>query len=154
MELEFIKKTIEEILSKLSIEFELETSEDKDINAICFLIKTKDPRLLIGYKGANLLALNHIIKRIVDKKFNDEKKRVYFILDVNNYQKNKIEEIKSSANILAERARYFKSNVEMKPLPSSGRMVVHALFTNSNDFETESCGEGEKRRVVIKYIGE
>jgi len=154
METDFIKKTIKELLDKFNIEFELEIFSDEDINATRLLIKTNEPSLLIGYKGANLAALSHIVKRIVDKEFTNKEERPYFILDVNNYQGNKIDELKTNAHMLAERARYFKSSVEMNPLPPYERMIVHSLFSNSNDFETESQGEGEKRRVVIKYTGE
>ncbi len=154
MEIDFIKKTIKVLLDKFDIEFELEIIKDKDINTTRFLIKTNEPSILIGYKGVNLSALSHIIKRIVDKEFSDKEGRVYFILDVNNYQGDKINELKTSAHMLAERAKYFKSSVEMNPLPPYERMIIHSLFAQMKDFGTKSEGEGEKRRVVIQYIGE
>lgn len=154
MENTIIKTTIEDLLSKLNVDFELEIVSDEDIKAIRFLIKTNEPNILIGYKGANLSALSHIVKRIVDKKIANKQENIFFILDVNNYQGNKIEEIKTSAHMLAERAKYFKSSVEMNPLPSYERMIVHSLFADSRDFETQSQGEGNKRRVVIRYVGE
>jgi len=132
----------------------LEIINDEEIKATRFLIKTNEPNILIGYKGANLSALSHVVKRIIDNKIANKKENTFFILDVNNYQGNKIEEIKTSAHMLAERAKYFKSSVEMNPLPSYERMIVHSLFTDSNDFKTQSQGEGEKRRVVIQYVGE
>jgi len=154
MENAIIKATIEDLLSKFDVDFELEIVNDKDIKATRFLIKTNEPSVLIGYKGANLSALSHIIKRIVDKKNNNRQENTFFIVDVNNYQENKIEEIKTSAHMLAERAKYFKSSVEMNPLPSYERMIVHSLFTDSIEFKTQSQGEGDKRRVVIRYVGE
>lgn len=154
METDFIKQTIHDILSRLGIGFEIEVVDDPEIKATRFVIKTEDSKLLIGYKGATLSALGHIIKRIVDNKFGDTRDRAYFLVDVNNYYGNKIEEIKTSARMLAERAKYFKSRVEMDPLPSYERMIVHSLFNSSEDFETESSGEGERRRVAIRYIGE
>ena len=154
MEIDFIKKTIENLLSKFDIEFEIEIIKDADINATRFLVKTDESNILIGYKGYNLVALSHIVKRIVDKEFNNKEERTYFILDINNYQKNKIEDVKTSAHMLAERAKYFKSSVEMNPLPPHERMIVHSLFSVSKEFETASKGEGVKRRVVIQYTGE
>lgn len=154
MEVDFIKKTIGELLERFNVDFELEIVDDNDISATRFLIKTNEPNLLIGHKGANLSALSHILKRIVDKEFNDKEKRLYFILDVNDYQGNRIKEVKTNALMLAERAKYFKSSVEMSPLPPYERMIVHSLFTKLKDFETQSQGDGEKRRVVIKYIEE
>jgi spoIIIJ-associated protein len=154
MEIDFIKKTIGDLLDKFGIEFKVETVKDKDINATRFLVKTNESNLLIGYKGNNLIALSHIVKRIVDKEFKEEENRIYFIIDINDYQKNKIEELKTSAHMLAERAKYFKSSVEMNPLPPHERMIIHSLFSLSKEFETASKGEGVKRRVVIQYTGE
>ncbi len=152
MELEFVEKILREVLLKLDIKFELEIVNDSELNTTRFLIKTDESNLLIGYKGVNLSALSHIVRRIVDKKINIRDSGVYFIIDVNDYHGKKIEELKTNARMLAERAKYFKSSVEMKPLPPHERMIIHSIFTNSKDFETSSRGEGSDRRVVIKYI--
>ncbi|GMQ95343.1 MAG: hypothetical protein BMS9Abin13_456 [Patescibacteria group bacterium] len=152
MEIDFIKNTTEGVLSKLNVSFDLEVLHDDEINAVRFLIKTDEPNLLIGHKGTTLSALSHVIKRITDKKFRDNGERTYFILDVNDYQKKMIEELKNKAAMLAERARYFKSSVEMNPMPPYERMIIHSIFTDSEDIKTESQGEGEGRRVVLKYV--
>lgn len=151
----FIRETIENILKMLGVGFSIEVFKDKDIHALRFLIKTDEPNILIGHKGATLLALSHIIKRVVDKKFDDEEKeRIYFIVDINNYQGAKIEELKTSAHMLAQRAMYFKNSVQMDPLTAYERMIVHSLFSESKDFNTISEGDGENRRIVIQYVGE
>ncbi len=154
MEINFIKKTINELLEKLQIPFEIKIIKDSEINTTVFLIETKESNLLIGYKGVNLTAFNHIVRKIVNRRFNTKENNLYFIVDVNNYHRNKIEDIKINAKMLAQRARYFKSSIEMNPLPSYERMIVHAIFTGSKDFKTTSCGDGNERRVVIKYINE
>ena len=79
---------------------------------------------------------------------------MHFTIDVNNYQEKKNEDIKNKATMMAERARFFKNNVEMIPMNPYERMIVHSLFTASEDIETESTGKGRERRVVIKYTGE
>ena len=56
--------------------------------------------------------------------------------------------------MMSERARYFKSNVEVDPMSAFDRRVVHEFLSNMPDLKTESMGFGPTRRVVIKYIGE
>jgi predicted RNA-binding protein Jag len=56
--------------------------------------------------------------------------------------------------MLAERARYFKSSIEMDPMSSYERMIVHAEFTETPDIATESAGFGKDRHVVLKYTEE
>lgn len=151
----FIVETLEGLLEKIEIDFSLDVLYDNEIKAIRFLIKTDESNVLIGNKGVNLSAFSHIVKRIVDKKFdNSGEDRIYFIIDVNNYQGSKIEDLKTNAHMLAQRAKYFKNDVQMDPIPPYDRMVVHSLFADSKDFNTTSEGEGDKRRIVIRYVGE
>ena len=172
METQFIKKTIEDLLSLLDVSYELTIINDESTGTICFHIKTEDPQILIGREGAHLAALSHIIKRITDKTNlpapgvapprahsagrrqagGNTKEQTSFVVDVNNYQGKKTEELKSKASMLAERARYFKSDVEMSPMTPYERMIIHSIFSSTKDIKTESMGEGKNRRVVIKYI--
>ena len=129
--------------------------EDVATNIKKFSIRTEEPNLLIGFDGKILIALNHLIKKAykkesLEKGFEEQP----FTIDVNNYQEKKNEDIKNKATIMAERARFFKNDVELVPMNPYERMIVHSLFTGVEDLETESTGRGRDRRVIIKYIGE
>ena len=52
---------------------------------------------------------------------------------------------------MAERARFFKKDIEMSPMTAYERMIVHSSFSDFPDIETESFGGGRDRFVVIKY---
>ena len=69
------------------------------------------------------------------------------------FSKKRIENIHAIAHMMAERARYFKSNIEVDPMPAFERRIVHEFLSDAADLKTESEGEGLSRRVVIKYIG-
>jgi len=117
-----------------------------------FTIRTQEAGLLIGENGQNLIALNHLVRRIVEKAFG--KTDLPFSLDVNDYQKQKSEEIKDLARMSAQRVRFFKKEVVLRPMSSYERRIVHALLTEYPDIATESTGEEPERRVVIKPLGE
>ena len=70
---------------------------------------------------------------------------------MNGYQRKKVKVIQQQADLLAERARTFRANVEMQPLNAYERMLVHSLFSDVSDIETESTGVGKQRRIVFKY---
>jgi len=154
MENAFIKETIEYILDKLSVNAEFQAiTEINDGEIIKFSIKTEEPFLLIGEEGRTLMALNHVVKKMFEGQTAEKNFKPFnFIIDVNDYQEKRIEELKSKAQIMAERARFFKSSVELIPMNPYERMIVHSFFTNVADIETESTGRGLDRRVVIKYI--
>jgi spoIIIJ-associated protein len=143
----FIIDTLKTLLTLLGVTFsDIAMVRDEKMQSTRFVITTPDSPILIGEHGARLHALNHLMKRIAEKHFQQS-----FMVDVNDYQKKHIDEIISKAHIFAERARYFKSSVEMDPMSSYERMIVHAEFSDIPDIVTESSGFGKERHLVLKY---
>ncbi len=153
MKTEDIKKIIEEILGKLTTSFEEVEIKKLEDGSYVFLIKTNETDFLVGKDGTSLLSLNHIVKRIFDQKLIKDKIEApfSFVVDVNGYQQKKIDEIKNKAKMMVERARFFKSSVELEPMSSYERMIVHNFLKTVPDIKTESIGTGSERRVVVKY---
>ena len=151
MKMNDIKKTVEQMLVSMNIKAEINIEDDSDTSLTFLTIQAEEPSILIGYKGETLAALSHVLKKISDKSVSEEEK-LSFIVDVNGYQKKRINEIKDKANILVERARYYKSSVEMEPMSPYERMIVHSIFSKDSQIKTGSVGEGRERRVVIEYI--
>ncbi|KKW22228.1 MAG: R3H domain protein [Parcubacteria group bacterium GW2011_GWF2_50_9] len=167
MNTEDIKRFIVNLLGKMNIgvdDIEVTNSGGRE----CFSVRTPDSYMLIGTRGAHLFALNHIVKKIVSSKAAAKKasgqavsetasrgengKEPSFFIDVNGYQEAAAESVKNLAKIMGERARSFKTDVELEPMSSYNRMIIHSFFQEAADLKTESVGEGERRRVVIKYV--
>ena len=53
--------------------------------------------------------------------------------------------------MMAERARSFQYDVELSPMSSYERLIIHTTLSDAPNVKTESQGEGRNRRVVIKY---
>jgi spoIIIJ-associated protein len=75
------------------------------------------------------------------------------LIDINGFQKKHIENVRAVAHMMSERARYFKSNIEVDPMSAFERRIVHEFLSDATDLKTESAGMGPTRHVVIKYIG-
>ena len=146
----YIIDTLKTLLTHMSVAYsDISTEKDERTSSVRFMISTPDSAILIGERGDRLMAINHLMKRMVEKR--SENAELSFLIDINNYQKKHIDDIRAKANMLAERARYFKSSVEMDPMSSYERMIVHAEFTDIRDIATESTGYGKDRRVIIRY---
>lgn len=117
-----------------------------------FTVHAKDGGALIGEDGERLRALNHVVHKIAERLFPETKETLKFLVDVNDYQKQKIEELKDLARLSAQRVRYFKKEIEMRPMSSYERRIIHATLTEYPDIVTQSTGEGLERRVVIKPL--
>ena len=134
-----------------------------------FSIETDDGRSLIGLHGDTVHALDHLVKKIAEKKLSrgssevdqpeqpsappGEQERLQFLVDVNDYRARQIRDLETKALMMAERARSFQYDVELSPMSSYERLIIHTVLSGVPDVKTESQGEGRNRRVVIKYSG-
>jgi spoIIIJ-associated protein len=112
-------------------------------------IASQDSKQLIGPHGEHLRALNTIARRLVEHTHGEE--AASFLIDVNNYHEDQMETVRQNARMLAQRARLFKHDVEMAPMPAYERLVVHELFSEDPEIQTESAGEGKFRHIILKY---
>jgi len=147
-----IKTLIEEFIKNLGVRFDsVEIKEDEITKKPVFVIKSADSGLLIGEGGETFYAISHLIRRIANKGKETEEGND-FSIDINDYRSSMVERLKIKAGILANRARDMKANIEMDPMSSYERLIIHGALTDQPNIKTESIGEGRNRRVVIKYI--
>ena len=145
-----LKNLIEEFIKKTSFDYkDLEVNLDLESGSYWCSVRSIDSHALIGRDGETIQAINYLVKRILEKKYGEETPRV--ILDINNYQKDRIDRIKTTAYMMAERARFFKSRVELDPMNAFERRIVHEYVSQHKDLSSVSAGVGKGRRVVISY---
>jgi len=145
-----INTLVHDVLRRMHITPDNVTVEDSDGRVRVVITLSSESQTLIGAHGTTLTALNHIIKRISAQKGYTEP----FTVDVNNYYEAGLDTVRNKARISAERARSYKTNIEMEPMNSYERMVVHSTLADESSVATESAGHGKDRRVVIRYIEE
>lgn len=144
------KKLIEDILNNMGVRYDIvEETEEPITQKKLFIIKSPESGLLIGDRGETFQALSHLIRRIASKGLEE---MADFSIDVNDYRASMVERLKVKAGILANRARDMKTNVEMEPMSSYERLIIHGTLSGQPNIKTESIGEGRERRLVIKYV--
>jgi spoIIIJ-associated protein len=145
-----LKEVTTEILEKLNIEGNIfivtDAMPDND-ESVCVQIQSKDSGFLIGKAGNNLFALQHLIRILVSKRLEE---RINFIVDVNSYVENQREDIiEKAANAISE-VKSTGKEIELSPMNSYERRLVHIKVSQKDFVESESVGEGLERRVLIK----
>lgn len=106
-----------------------------------------DASMLIGERGANLAALEHVLRKIVQKRRGADTR---FTLDLNDYRMRRMEDLKQDVKAAAKEVRLYRRPVPLRPMSSFERRVVHLLLEEYPDIATESEGQDEERRVVIR----
>ena len=149
MENDDVIAALSDILGKLAIA--VDGIDVSDIAGRTLLtVRTKDSGILIGSGGETLHALNHLLRRMFETATTEEAP-FRFVVDVNGYHLQHIRELEGQAKMLAERARTFQHDVDMRPMSGYDRMIVHASLQGMPDVSTESEGEGKLRHIVIRY---
>lgn len=146
---ETVKNITQELVEKMGIPLEVEVKEIEQNGqpTLVLNIKTSEPNYLIGQYGVNLQALQHITRIMVRKRVGI---KANFILDVNSYRQEKNESIAALAKSMAEQALLERRTVMLRPMSPYERRLIHLELSKNNRVKTESVGEGEDRRVVIK----
>ncbi|TSC91366.1 MAG: spoIIIJ-associated protein [Parcubacteria group bacterium Licking1014_17] len=104
--------------------------------------------VLIGKKGQNLEALEHLIKLAAAKSLENE---IFpFIVDVNKYRKSQISHIASTAREVAVRVARNNRAEFLSPMSAYERRIVHTELSSFKGVGTESVGKDPNRRVIIK----
>ncbi len=140
---------------------EVSVSQEDNSNTTWYSASISHPHLFTSREGEALSALNHLVRRIVEAKtpsLQTEHSPLAggensILIDIGEFQKKRVDNIKAVAHMMAERARYFKSSIEVDPMSAFDRRIVHEFLSDATDLKTESTGYGPTRRVVIKYIG-
>ena len=157
MDKDEIQKLIKELVEKTTVKLNEVSVVEEGPKNIWVSVEVSEPHFFISHDGEGLQALNHIVHRIIEAKnptvLPGEKTGLGILVDVNGFQKKHVENVRAVAHMMSERARYFKSNIEVDPMSAFERRIVHEFLSDAQDLKTESMGMGRDRRVVIKYIG-
>lgn len=144
-EIEIIKNSIKDFFNQAGfiIDTEIVTNEDYlDVN-----IKTDEAQNLIGKQGLVLADIQLLLRKVIKKKIERD---IYISIDIDHYKKNKEDYLKDFAQNVADEVAKTKEEREL-PLPSSfDRRVVHLELEKREDVFTESVGQGEERKIIIK----
>jgi spoIIIJ-associated protein len=154
-----IKNLIKELIEKTTVKINgISITEDGPKN-VWISVEVSEPHFFISREGEGLHALNHLVHRIIESKivptpdFGTLQSDLGILIDINGFQKKHVENVRAVAHMMSERARYFKSNIEVDPMSAFERRIIHEFLSDATDVKTESIGMGRARRVVIKYIG-
>ena len=146
-----IKKTIEELIAKMGFTGEVTVVESGEVDSVtCDITTDVDSNFLIGQHGVNLQALQHLARLIVRKHIPE---KIRFTLDINNYRQQKNQTIVEQARTAAREAISQGRSVFMDPMTTYERRIVHLELSQNSEVSTESVGEGESRKIVVKPVG-
>lgn len=144
-----VSEILENVLGLLALEGSFEVAEKEEEVEVS--IEATDPGRLIGYRGETLDALQLLVNQILSKQVGEDFKRV--IIDVKGWRKNKEEDLTKRAKQWAQQVLDSGKQIDLEPMPSWQRRIVHMTISETPGVESESVGEGSDRHLVLRVKG-
>src|SRR5918995_1164191 len=142
--LDEVKDLVSTILDAMDFDATVEVYDAGGFIAVD--VSPEDTALFIGQKGETIDALQYLVNVSAFKE-RDFFKRV--VLDAEGYRQRRVEAIQGMAHRTARKALRERRTVEMPPMNSSERRVVHLYLSENPNVTTESEGTGDGRRVMV-----
>lgn len=145
-----LEETAKEILEKMGFKVNVFIATDAmgEDDLFSVEIQTDESGYLIGKRGLNLAAFQHIFRIIIRKKTTD---KIHFTVDINNYRQDKKQEITRIAReALDKLQRENLTEITLPPMNGFERRIVHMELEGIEGITTESIGLDFNRKIIIK----
>ena len=155
-----VEATLKELLNAMAISYTA-ISRTELVGQTILSVETTDGAL--GSHPDTIHALDYLVRKIVENKLHTQRtgdvgivapntdSSPSLIIDINEQRTKHIRDLQTKALMMAERARSLQYDVELTPMSSYERLIIHTTLQDAANVKTESQGEGRERRVVIKY---
>lgn len=142
----FLEKTKETGQFALEWDISTEPGSQDGQSSVIVAFRGEDEPLLLERNAELLLALEYIAHRWLrlDPRLHD---RVRF--DCGGYRAERLDELKLSARVAAQRVRETGEAFRFNPMSSRERRLIHLELAGAAGVRTVSEGSGDRRQLVI-----
>ena len=144
--IDIIKNIIEEFFSKMGFVVSINDIQLKD--EIYFVYsQANEAKILIGESGDILFKTQSILNKIINKILKED---ICIDLDINDYKKERTVYLQNTAQKIGEEVKETGISKTISDLSPYERRVIHVQIAKMPELETQSIGEGEERKLIIK----
>ncbi|PYK31379.1 MAG: single-stranded DNA-binding protein [Verrucomicrobia bacterium] len=146
------KELLDTILGYLGFVVEIEESQN-EAGSLVLQIYMEESQSLIGRDGETLEALQFLLNRLIQAKDKDAPK---VVVDCEMYRSMREDRIVQRVRGLAERVRATGRSLQLEPMNSYERRIVHNAFKDDPDIATWSPSDSAriKQITLLKRQGQ
>ena len=133
------------LLSAMGLEAEVRSSVEGESAFID--VSGESLGVLIGRRGQTLDALQELSRTAVQRRL---RSRVRLLIDVEGYRARRRASLAEYAKQIAERAKQRGTEIELEPMNSFERKIVHDAVAEVDGATSFSEGEEPARKVVVR----
>jgi spoIIIJ-associated protein len=140
-----VRELVLDLLGTMHLPAEVQATQTPDAIDVHITTDGLDG-LLIGKRGQTLVALQHVIGRLVSKEFGFSGR---VSVDVGDYRRRRETQLIDKAQALAEKVRITGREINLEPLHAPDRRIVHQALAGMRGIRSYTVGQGLHRNVVI-----
>lgn len=114
-------------------------------------LSAEQVQMLLGENNQVLDAMQYLLNATLH--LTQDAQEVYTI-EMDGHRERRYLELLDMAEAVAEQVRAVGKEVEMEPLSSAERRLIHTILADTPDLETFSRGQEPQRRLVVCPAGE
>ncbi|OGL43761.1 MAG: hypothetical protein A2161_07035 [Candidatus Schekmanbacteria bacterium RBG_13_48_7] len=142
-----VTEILDMILRTIDVQYKLDI--EKDGKQIRVFIKSMEEGLIIGKRGRNIDAIQHIVNRIMNRGLGEAKFKI--VIDTNGrYREKKEKSLREMVSKLSQRVMEIHKPITIIPLNPYERRIVHIAARDIKTVDVESIGEGFYKKMVFK----
>jgi spoIIIJ-associated protein len=139
------KATLEKILSLLGIPAAVVEHQRPD--GLLLDVQTEDSGRLIGRQGQTLADLQYLVNRLI---FQQDRTAPKVSVDIAGYRTSSHDVLIQKAKDAADKVRRWGDIVELEPMNSNDRRIVHATLRDDPNVESQSVEvDGTDRKAIL-----
>jgi len=145
---EKVLKVSKELIEKIGVGGEISVRAEEDSFYVSVI--GDDVSVLIGYRGEVLDSIQHVLNLMLRQ----EEGFVRLILDVDNYREGRNKALEELAKTTADKVRFSGKPIELAPMSSYERRIIHMVISEQEGVESLSTDTGDMRRIVVSPVGD
>jgi spoIIIJ-associated protein len=146
-EAEHVRAVVERIVGAMADDFRVSIREDPE--SITATIDGPSAGIVIGRHGHTIDAIQHLVAAIV---FPAPAERREVVIDAQGYRARRERTLRDVARRAADDAVREGCPMELEPMSSAERKIVHLALAERDDVETSSEGREPSRFVVVTPV--
>lgn len=144
---ERVRELVARVAQALGLRASVDVTEDDE--EIAAVVNGEDLGLLIGKHGSTIDALQHLATRVA---FRGQADRKTVSIDAAGYRERREASLQRAADQAVDDALSYGRAVELEPMSSAERRIVHTYLRDRTEVQTHSEGDEPDRRLVVTPV--
>ena len=141
-----LREVLDRIVTGIGVPCRIDVIEDEE--TVTASLTGDDLGVVIGRHGQTIDAVQYLVNALAYRHYGNDRKEI--VVDAAGYRERRRETLESLALRSAERAKASGDPVELEPMSSIERRIVHLRLQDEQGVSTRSEGEEPYRYVVIE----